>query len=176
MADYADKRILVVDDEEDVREYLSMALADAGFQVETAAGGDEAFDRVQQNPPDLISLDLVMPKGSGARFHRRMKRDPRLRHIPIILVTGHARDEEGRTDFEELTMSGTGVYLEKPVKPASYVRAVCTLLGIDLPDSGGELSGEPGDEASLRAELYRTLAGADADALAKALAVLKKEK
>lgn len=162
------KRILVVDDEEDVRDYLSMALEDAGFDVETAEGGDEALEMVKKNPPDLVSLDLVMPKGSGAKFHRELKKIPELAKIPVIMVTGHARDDQGKPDFDELTMSGTGVYLEKPVKPASYVSAVCKMLGIDAPGGGEE------DEASLRAELSHKLSSASKEDLEKALELLKK--
>ena len=60
-----DKTILVVDDEEDIREYLSTVLEDAGFNVVTAADGQEALERVETTIPDFISLDLVMPKKIG---------------------------------------------------------------------------------------------------------------
>ena len=56
------RRILVVDDEQDIRDFLKAALEDAGFQVQTASDGLEALEVVRNNPPDLISLDLVMPR------------------------------------------------------------------------------------------------------------------
>ncbi len=166
MSDKAQKRILVVDDEADVREYLSTALRDAGFAVETAADGLEALEIVTQNPPDLISLDLVMPRHSGAKFYREIQKDRRFSKIPVLIVTGHARDDMGRADFDEMTMSGPGIYLEKPVHPDSYVAAVRQLLGIEAPQP----QQHPDD---LRKELEKALSGADGQALQRALDALK---
>jgi CheY-like chemotaxis protein len=162
------KRILVVDDEADVRDYLSTALSDAGFQVETACDGAEALAAVRRNPPDLISLDLVMPRHSGAKFYRELQKDPKLHKIPVLVVTGHARDDLGRADFDDMTMSGPGVYLEKPVRPTSYVSAVRRLLGME-PLARPEP--EPGE---LQSELAAALKGADRVALQRALDALKK--
>jgi CheY-like chemotaxis protein len=164
------KRILVVDDEADVRDYLQTALEDAGFQVETAIDGIDALQRVRRCPPDLISLDLVMPRHSGARFYHELQKDKALAGIPVLIVTGHARDEAGKADFEEMTMSGPGVYLEKPVRPASYVAAVRTLLGME--NAGASPPPEPED---LRTELASALSGADHDALQRALDAIKRK-
>lgn len=164
------KRILVVDDEEDVRNYLKTALEDAGFTVETAADGLQALEAVKKCPPDLISLDLVMPKHSGTKFYRMLQKEKGLSKIPVLIVTGHARDDLGKADFEEMTMSGPGVYLEKPVRPRSYVTAVRKLLGleaIDAPDTEPE---------SLRSELTDALKNADQNALQRALDELKKKR
>jgi CheY-like chemotaxis protein len=161
------KRVLVVDDEADVRGYLRTALEDEGFQVETAADGLEALEKVRRRPPDLISLDLVMPQHSGAKFYRELRKDKELARIPVLIVTGHARDELGRADFHELVMSGPGVYLEKPVSPAAYVAAVRRLLGMEAP--------EQPSEDRLRQELARALAEADAETLRRALEALRKK-
>ena len=75
------RRVLVVDDEADVRDYLRSALADAGFSVETAVDGQEAMETVRRHPPDLISLDLVMPRHSGAKFYHALQKDLPLFHI-----------------------------------------------------------------------------------------------
>lgn len=167
MSDEARKRILVVDDESDVRDYLKTALEDAGFLVETAADGLEALEMVKRAPPDLISLDLVMPRHSGAKFYHDLLKDRKLSRIPVLVVTGHARDEKGKADFEEMTMSGPGVYLEKPVSPPSYVSAVCRLLGMEKP-------AEP-EPAELRSELAKALSGADRETLQRALDALKRK-
>jgi CheY-like chemotaxis protein len=163
------KSILVVDDEEDVRSYLRTALEDAGFEVETACDGLDALNKVRRQAPDLISLDLVMPRHSGAKFYRELQKDRALSKIPVLIVTGHARDELGRADFDEMTISGPGVYLEKPVRSGSYVAAVRRALGIEQPES------PPARQEDLREELARALSGAGADALQRALAALKKE-
>jgi CheY-like chemotaxis protein len=96
MTDETPKRVLVVDDEPDVRGYLRSALEDAGFVVEAASDSLEALDLIRRNPPDLISLDLVMPRHSGAKLYRELQKDRKLSKIPVLIVTGHARDELGR--------------------------------------------------------------------------------
>ena len=169
MANDTKKKILVVDDEQDVRDYLRTALQDAGFDVEMAADGKEALEAVRRDAPDLISLDLVMPRHSGAKFYRDLQKDKALKHIPVLVVTGHARDDLGRADFDELTMSGPGVYLEKPVRPTSYVHAVRQLLGLETSDVP-----EPEPE-DLKKELSDALAGADRIALQRALDSLRKK-
>jgi CheY-like chemotaxis protein len=163
------KHVLVVDDEADIRGYLRSALEDAEFAVETASDGLEALEMVRRNPPDLISLDLVMPRHSGAKFYRELQKDRKLSKIPVLIVTGHARDELGRADFEEMTMSGPGVYLEKPVRPDTYVTAVRRLLGMEGPETPAL---QPED---LRRELSRALSGADRDTLQRALDALRKK-
>jgi len=161
-------RVLVVDDEQDVRDYLRGALVDAGFAVETAADGLDALVKVRQHPPDAISLDLVMPRHSGARFFRDLQKDARLSKIPVLIVTGHARDEVGGPDFEEMTLRGPGVYIEKPVSPGTYVSAIRALLKIDSPPPP-----PPGPD-DLRRTLEEALSGADGEALQRALAALQK--
>jgi CheY-like chemotaxis protein len=168
MSEQVKKRILVVDDEQDVRDYLRTALEDAGFDVETASDGVEALEAVRRRPPDLISLDLVMPRHSGAKFHRELRKDRRFAHIPVLVVTGHARDELGRADFEEMTLSGPGVYLEKPVRPLTYVSAVRKLVGFEEAEP---VEPQPED---LRRELSEALSGADRVALERALEALRK--
>ena len=161
------KRILVVDDESDIRNYLKTALEQAGFSVETSCDGQEALAAVRLNPPDLISLDLVMPKHSGVKFYRELQKDKTLSKIPVLTVTGHARDELGKADFEEMTMSGSGVYLEKPVSPHSYVSAVRKLLGME------PLEPKESQPENLHSELSQAMKGADKEALQKALDILK---
>lgn len=166
MSSETQRRILVVDDEADVREYLRTALEDAGFAVQTASDGLEALEIVTRSLPDLISLDLVMPRHSGAKFYRDLQKDKRLSKIPVLIVTGHARDVMGRADFEEMTMSGLGIYLEKPVHPDTYVSAVRQLLGLESPQP----QAQPED---LRNELEKALSSADRNALQRALDALK---
>ncbi len=164
------RRVLVVDDEADVREYLKNALTDAGFVVETANDGLEALEMVRRNLPDLISVDLVMPRHSGAKFYHALQKDKSFCKIPVLIVTGHARDQLGKADFEEMTMSGPGVYLEKPVRPVSYVSAVRKLLGIEISEAPAS-----GAEEDLRQSLDRALSGAGRDALQRALDALRKK-
>ena len=169
MNESLNKRILVVDDEADVREYLKMALEDAGFKVDTASDGLEALEKIRSTPPDLISLDLVMPNHSGVKCYRELQKNKMLSRIPVLTVTGHALDDLGKAYFEEMTMSGPGVYLEKPVSTHKYVSAVRKLLGME------PLESEENKPDELQKALSKALKGANADALKRALEALKKE-
>ncbi len=166
---FNDKTILVVDDEEEVVQFLSMALEDAGFNVMTAYDGFEALEKIKESKPDLISLDLVMPNHSGAKLVRDLKKDKELAHIPTLIVTGHARDDLGRADFEELTMSGPGIYLEKPVKPKQYVNAVKKILNMETSENETPTSG-------LKEEVKTLVEDASEEELKKAMELLRKNK
>jgi CheY-like chemotaxis protein len=131
-----DMTILVVDDEPGVVIYLKTLLEDAGFTVVTAADGNEALDHVKRRKPDLISLDLVMPKKSGIRFFYELRHNKEWARIPVVIVTAHAHDDKMEKDihdlFAERTMVGPRTYLEKPVKPKNYVDLVKKELGISI--------------------------------------------
>ena len=86
------KRILIVDDEQDIRTYLSTLLGDQGYETVQAKDGEEAMQKVQAGPLDLITLDISMPEKSGVKFFREMKTDDRWKNIPIIVVTGVSED------------------------------------------------------------------------------------
>ena len=170
MQQAARKTVLVVDDEPDVRRYLATILEDAGFAVLTAANGEEALVAIQTDPPDLISLDLIMPKKSGHRLLYELKKHKAFARIPVLIVTAHARDELGKGTLQELldngVMSGPGTYLEKPVSPLTYVRSVERALGLEPRD-------ETEDRLTLKEELERSLQGATSDALLRALEAVK---
>jgi DNA-binding response OmpR family regulator len=160
-----------VDDEEDVRKYLSMALTAAGFNVIMASDGDQALEQVKKRKPDLISLDLVMPKKSGAKFHRELVKNKEWAKIPILIVTGHARDDLGKADLKNLTMSGPGIYLEKPVKPDNYIAAIKKLLNMDATEEEKHLA----EKIELQSELKNLIDDADPDMLDKLKAMMKKK-
>jgi CheY-like chemotaxis protein len=167
-----DKTILVVDDEEDVREYLATVLEDAGFRVVTANDGNQALERLQQGRPDFISLDLVMPGKSGMRFLREMRRNRDWADIPFVVVTAHAHDELGRDDLKDIlaerAVSGPSLVLEKPVKPGQYVRLICERLGVTHQGTAGDARAE-----ELRREILDRIRSADATSLEAALRALK---
>ena len=171
MALAEDKTILVVDDEPNVREYLATLLKDAGFNVVTAADGEEALSLIKEKKPDFISLDLIMPRKSGHKLLYELRRDRELSRIPVLIVTAHAQTDLGKHDLEDIlessVMSGPGTYLEKPVDPHNYVRSIQRTLGV-------EESPEVREKTGLREEVEQTLRGASAEQLRSALAALKK--
>ena len=170
MAKASDFLILVVDDEADIRAYLSVALEDAGFRVVTASSGREALEAVKRERPAFISLDLVMPGGSGIGFLHELRRHKEWSSIPVMVVTGHAQDELGRADLrkalEGSLLSGPQTYLEKPVTPKSYVAAICHSLGLEPPKSRV-------DETALRAEAAQLLKDLPEGKLSQVLELLK---
>jgi len=166
------RTVLVVDDETDVRNFLKAALLEAGFKVVVAKDGFEALEQVQAGEPDLISLDLVMPGKSGAKFYRDLTKNKQWAKIPILIVTGHAHDELGNADLKELTMSGPGVYLEKPVSPENYIAAVKRILGMDT-SSDTEKSA---DQSALKNDLKGLIDKADSRTLEELKKLLANKK
>ena len=170
MPEAKDRTVLVVDDEPNVREYLAQILRDADFNVLTAADGDKAMELIRAQPPDFISLDLVMPKKSGHKLLFELKKDRVLSRIPVVIVTAHARDELGQSDLEDImenrVISGPGIYLEKPVKALDFVRCVQRALGI-------EETKDDEERISLQEEVQQQLPKAEPHALRRALAALK---
>ena len=91
---------------------------------------------------------------------------------PVLIVTGHARDDLGKFDFDTMMMQGPGVYLEKPVKPEHYIEQVCQLLNLEIPE--GLHDKEKEDEGKLRQLLLDSLSKADTETLKKAFEAMKK--
>jgi DNA-binding response OmpR family regulator len=172
MPEIIKKKILVVDDEADVRNFLKAALVETGFDVILAEDGNIALEKVKMQIPDLISLDLVMPKKSGAKFHRELSKHKEWSKIPIIIVTGHARDDLGKSDLKELTMSGPGVYLEKPVKPTNYIAAIKKILKMDTTDEEKETA----EMVHLQSDLKNIIDNSDPETLKKLKEIIDKAK
>ncbi len=134
MALASDKKILVVDDEPDVRDFLSTCLEDAGFKVETAIDGFDALEKIEKELPDLITLDLVMPRISGIKLMRKLRKNEAWKKIPVIIVTAHAKDELGQKDLEELyaeeVRPSPEHILEKPITPSNLVTGIGKILNV----------------------------------------------
>jgi CheY-like chemotaxis protein len=120
-APLAGRRILVVDDEEDARTYLSTVLADAGATIIVAADGDQALKLSQAEKPDLITLDLSMPGKDGVEVFRELRHDPNTSDIPVCVVTGHPEFREVIYDVQVDKPEG---FMNKPVSPEDLVDGV----------------------------------------------------
>lgn len=176
----AGKTVLVVDDEKGVRLFLKTALEKAGFKVETAADGAEALEKVKANPPDVISLDLVMPKKSGAKFLLEIRKDKNLQNIPVVLVTAHAKDALGKQDFDTI-MSGEVIrspesYLTKPVKAETYTDTIKRALDMKHMKTLVSVGMEESSPRNVKDEIKGLLDEADPEKLEEALRILKKKK
>ncbi|HNX27050.1 MAG TPA: response regulator [Phycisphaerae bacterium] len=121
-------RILVVDDNEQNRELIIAYLDDLeGCTVDTAADGIEALDKTfGENQPDIILLDVMMPRMSGFEVCRKLKTNPQTRDIPIIMIT--ALNELG--DIERAVENGTDDFITKPVNRLELVTRIKSLLRV----------------------------------------------
>ena len=122
------KKILVIDDEPDVRTYLTTLLEDNGYAVDVAKDGQEGWQKFQQDRPDLVTLDITMPEKSGVRFYRDVKENEDYKATPIIIVTGVS------TDFEQFISSRKKVpppdgYISKPIEQQELLDKVKELIG-----------------------------------------------
>ena len=121
------KRILIVDDEQDIRTYLSTLLGDQGYETIQAKDGEEAMQKIQAGSPDLITLDISMPEKSGIRFFREIKTDDRWKHIPIIVVTGVSEDMKTFISSRHQVPAPEG-FVPKPINQEEILDLVHSLL------------------------------------------------
>lgn len=139
------KKILIVDDEPDVITFISTVMEENGFTSIGAKDGVEGLDLLRKEKPDLVLLDLMMPKKSGITMFQELRKDPDLSHIPVVVVTGVSevtgvdfrnfmykqpmRDEKQFVDSTGLTRyTVPNGYLEKPIDPVELIKTVKEVL------------------------------------------------
>lgn len=125
-------KILAVDDQPSIVKLVSTTLTNRGYRVIEAYDGEDAVDRATLDKPDLIVLDVMMPKMSGLEVRDKLASDPRTAKIPILFLSAIG-DFEGQLDTLE---SGPGHYLTKPFKPSELADYVAAMLD---PDRKAEL-------------------------------------
>lgn len=134
----ASGRVLVVDDNKVIRQLIRVNLELEGIEVVTAADGAECLDVVHQVRPDLVTLDVVMPRLDGLRTAGRLRADPRTRDIPLAIVSACTQYEvESGLDV------GVDAFLAKPFDPQELVRIVRELLDDPLGRMPGSGDAEP---------------------------------
>ena len=120
----AKEKILVVDDEEDILELVRYNLAREGYQVTGTLTGEDALRKVRSESFDLIVLDLMLPGMDGLAFTKTLKNDPRLRSIPIIMLSAKGEEADIVTGLE----LGADDYITKPFSPKVMIARVRTAL------------------------------------------------
>ncbi|MEX1246897.1 MAG: response regulator [Anaerolineales bacterium] len=118
------QKILIVDDDLDTLKLVGTTLEKQGYQIIAAKDGIEALERVSQHAPDLILLDIMMPKMDGYEVTRRLRENPATSHIPIIMFTAKGQVDDKVAGLE----AGADEYLTKPTHPAELVARVRALL------------------------------------------------
>ncbi|MFD8301333.1 response regulator [Streptomyces sp. NPDC059690] len=146
-------RVLVVDDNKVIRQLIRVNLELEGLEVVTAADGAECLDVVHQVRPDVVTLDVVMPRLDGLRTAARLRSDPRTRDLPLAIVSAC-------TSYEVETGLDVGVdaFLAKPFEPAELVRLVQQL--IQQRRNGGGAGGDDSSLGSRESERAGRAAGA----------------
>ena len=118
-------KILVAEDERDIRDLISFTLQFAGHQVITANNGEEAVQLALKEIPDLVLTDVRMPKMTGYEACKLIKADPTTQHIPVIFLSAKGQEAEVQTGLD----SGADEYLLKPFAPDQLTRKVAEILG-----------------------------------------------
>ena len=147
------KRVLVVDDDENTRRFLTVALEENGYEAVTAEDGDDGYKKIEECIPDLILLDVMMPKKTGFSLFKQLRRKEEYKDIPVIMLTGVAEvleEDESKASgdtferpFDSLReslkktitkMREEGLvrpekFIDKPIDPDELVAAVKELIG-----------------------------------------------
>ncbi|MEO3976487.1 response regulator [Streptomyces sp. CAU 1734] len=126
----ASGRVLVVDDNRVIRQLIRVNLELEGYEVVTAADGAECLEVVQHVRPDLVTLDVVMPRLDGLRTAARLRDDPATSHLPIAIISACTQYE-----LDSGIAAGVDAFLAKPFEPSELVRLVHQLMHREGPPS-----------------------------------------
>jgi twitching motility two-component system response regulator PilH len=128
------KRVLCVDDDPDIRLFVVTVLEENGYIPLTATNGEEGLETIKKERPDLVTLDVLMPRQSGIKMYRELKTDDSLKNIPVILLSGIARrtflrSQEALTEFGSENVPEPDAYMEKPVEPEELADMIKKIIG-----------------------------------------------
>ncbi len=117
-------KILIAEDERDIRDLIMFTLQIAGHEVLTAANGEEGWQLTQQEIPDLILSDVRMPKMTGYDLCRQVKATPETRHIPVVFLSAKGQDSEVQAGYD----AGALDYILKPFAPDQLLLKIAEIL------------------------------------------------
>jgi two-component system, OmpR family, phosphate regulon response regulator PhoB len=128
------KKVLVIDDDPDVRLFNTTVVEQNGYLPVTAQDGEEGLKLIKEEKPDLIILDVMMPKQSGLRLYSELKTTRSFKKIPVIIMSGIAkktflRSQKALTEFGGAKVPEPEIYLEKPVEADDLGQVIKDILG-----------------------------------------------
>lgn len=128
------KKVLCVDDDPDIRLFVITVLEENGYTPLTATNGEEGLEIIKKERPDLVTLDVLMPRQSGIKMYRELKTDDSLKNIPVIILSGIARrtflrSQEALTEFGSENVPEPEAYMEKPVEPEELADMIKKIIG-----------------------------------------------
>jgi CheY-like chemotaxis protein len=125
----AEARILLIDDDHDFIEATRTVLESVPYEVIVAYDGDEGLEKVQEERPDLVLLDIIMPTQDGFHVCEKLKSDPELWHIPVIMLTSLSqRISDTAFSVQDGMMLEADDFIDKPVRPTELLARVARLL------------------------------------------------
>jgi len=127
------KKVLIVDDDPDVRLFNATVVEESGYIPVEAENGEEGLRMVKEEAPDLVILDVLMPRQSGIRLYRELKTDKSLKNVKVIMLSGVAkrtfmRSQKALTEFGGDKVPDPEIYIEKPVEPEDLAAAIEKML------------------------------------------------
>ena len=128
------QKVLVVDDDPDVRLFSVTVLEENGYTPIEAEDGESGLKKIKAEKPDLVILDVVMPRQSGVRLYRELKTSKALKDVKVIILSGIAkktfmRSQKALTEFGGAEIPEPEIYLEKPVEPDELADVIKKVLG-----------------------------------------------
>ncbi|MBW2005654.1 MAG: response regulator [Deltaproteobacteria bacterium] len=128
------KKVLNVEDDADIRTFVTTVLEENDYIPIMAIDGAEGMEKVKKERPDLIILDILMPRESGIKMYHELKHNPSLKDIPIVMLSGVSkrtflRSQAALTEFGDETVPEPQAYLEKPVEPEDLAEILKKILG-----------------------------------------------
>jgi CheY-like chemotaxis protein len=117
-------KILIAEDERDIRDLIVFTLTYGKHEVVAVSNGEEVLENTRREQPDLILLDVRMPRMTGYEACRRLKADPTLRHIPVIFLSAKGQEAEVQTGLE----AGAAEYILKPFSPDQLNKRITEIL------------------------------------------------
>ncbi|MFO8038821.1 MAG: response regulator transcription factor [Sodalinema sp.] len=142
-------KLLLVDDEPGLREAVQAYLSQSGFTVEVATNGQEGWDKLQQDIPDLVITDIMMPEVDGYQLLKQMREDPRLKSIPVVFLTARGMTSDRIQGYQ----ARCDAYISKPFDPDELVAVVENLLARRSNATEGLEDGETPDIATLARQI-----------------------
>ena len=128
------QKVLVVDDDPDVRLFSVTVLEENGYTPLEAEDGESGLKKIKSEKPDLVILDVLMPRQSGVRLYRELKTSKALKDVKVIILSGIAkktfmRSQKALTEFGGAEIPEPEIYLEKPVEPEELSEAINRFIG-----------------------------------------------
>ena len=127
------KKVITIDDDADIRAFVVTVLEENGYEPLMAKNGEEGLKLINEEKPDLVVLDVLMPKQSGIKLYRELKTNESLKKTPVIILSGISkriflRSQEALTEFGSDNVPEPDAYIEKPVEPGDLAEKIKELI------------------------------------------------